>query len=90
MTDVGCWFARVTFGASIPTHLANVGKHNNGGQKNDRLLIDNVELLRDGCCCETSSKESGTSLADESGLGRQVVDDFGGLLLWGRVRRAGH
>ena len=68
------------------THLGDVRNQNRKPSQNDGLLVDDVELLRDGRRNETTSEDGGAGLGDEVRGGGELVDDLrrtlgGGLLV---------
>ena len=51
----------------------------------DGLLVDNVELLRDGGSKETRAEDDGAGFRDEVGGRREGVDDLRGTLFRRRL-----
>ena len=67
------------------THFAKVGENDGRGNQDDRLLVDDVELLRDGGSGSADTEESGAGLRDQVGRRRQLLDELGGAFRgrWG-------
>jgi len=51
----------------MDTHFADVGEDDGRSDKDNGLLIDNIQLLRDGGSGTTNTKESGTGFGNETG-----------------------
>jgi hypothetical protein len=61
-------------------YLAKVGEDNDGTNKENGFLVDNVEFIGDGGSENASSEESSTGLGDETGLRGKFLNDFIGAL----------
>ena len=72
------------------TDLGNERQEHEEARSNDRLLIDNVELLGDGGREQAGAEHDGACLRDESGGRGHLVDQLGRLFSGRRVRGARH
>lgn len=58
------------------THPCNGSEEDEETSSNDSLLVDNVQLLRDGGGKKSRTKDDGTSLGNEVRRRGEVVDDL--------------
>ena len=72
------------------THPINEGNEDEEPSSDHSLLVDNIELLRDGGSKEASAKDDRAGFRDEVRGRRQSVDDLRGALFRGRLRGACH
>lgn len=60
------------------THLANICENHYRGDQDNRLLIDHIELLRNGSRSSTDAEEGGSGLGDQVRGGREFLNDLRG------------
>lgn len=72
------------------THLVDEGNEDEEARGNDGLLVDDVELLRDGGGEKARAEDGGAGFGDETGGGGEGVDDLGRALFRRGLRRARH
>ena len=62
---------------------ADEGEDDSGANKNDGLLVHDIDLLRNGSSRNAGTKDNGPGLANERISGEDVNESIGALL-WGR------
>ena len=67
------------------THPINEGNEDEEPSSDHSLLVDNIELLRDGGSKEASTKDDRAGFRDEVRGRRQGVDDLRGALFRWRL-----
>lgn len=58
------------------THLGDIRKEDKVANGDDGLLIEHIELLRDGCRQEAATEDGRAGLGDQARVRRQLVYDL--------------
>jgi hypothetical protein len=67
----------------LPKGTANEGEDDDRADKDNRLLIDDVELLGNGSSSDASAEDNSAGLAEQRVSGESVNQGIS-TLLWGR------